>query len=395
VKIEDSKTNGKWKTVTLGEVAAVERSGIQPEEIAHGTKYVGLEDIESGGKIRRAKPVDQGELASSKFKFTEKHVLYGKLRPYLAKISCPDFSGICSTDILPILPGPQLDRWFLCYFLRQPSLVAYASSRAVGINLPRVPYSILAQIELPLPPLHEQRRIAAVLDRAEAARDKRRTTLNQFDSLTQSIFLDLFGDPTTNAKGWPVKQLEELCNSITDIDHKMPKSVQEGFPFISAKDLTEDGRISFEQVKRIAEEDFKRLSRKSKPEKGDIIYSRIGVNLGKARIVEVDSPFLASYSCCTIKPLSEVVDASYLCALLDSPFMLRQAHKGVRAIAVPDLGIGEIKAFKIILPPIALQREFARRVTAVEKLKATQRQSLAQMDALFASLQRRAFQGQL
>jgi len=387
--------NGEWNTVALGEVATIERSVIQPADIVNGTAYLGLEHIESGGKILGAKSVAEGELASSKFTFSEKHVLYGKLRPYLTKISCPNFSGICSTDILPILPGPELDRRFLCYFLRQPSMVEYANSRSVGVNLPRLAPSILIRLQIPLPPLADQRRIADILDKTEALRTKRRAALVELDALTRSIFLDIFGDPTTNPKGWNEKQLEELCHSITDIDHKMPKDVQKGVPFVSAKDLTDDGRISFEQVKHISEEDFRRLSRKSKPEKGDIIYSRIGVNLGKARVVQVDFPFLASYSCCTIKPNCELVDLHYLCALLDSPFMLRQAHRGVRAIAVPDLGIGEIKAFKIVLPPITLQREFARRMAAVEKLKTTQRASLAELNNLFASLQHRAFSGEL
>jgi type I restriction enzyme S subunit len=255
--------------------------------------------------------------------------------------------------------------------------------------------SHLKATTITLPSLAEQQRIAAVLDQAETLRTKRRAALDQLDSFSQSLFLDLFGDPAANSKGWPIMTLNELCRGITDIDHKMPEAVEEGLPFISAKDLTGDGRISFENVKRISEEDFRRLSRKSRPEKGDIIYSRIGVNLGKARMVEVDFPFLASYSCCTIKPNDELVDVSYLCSLLDSPFTLRQAHKGVRAIAVPDLGMGEIKAFKIILPPIKLQREFSRRVGAVEKLKTAHRASLAELDALFASLQQRAFRGEL
>jgi type I restriction enzyme S subunit len=74
---------------------------------------------------------------------------------------------------------------------------------------------------------------------------------------------------------------------------------------------------------------------------------------------------------------------------------LRQAHKGIRAIAVPDLGIGEIKSFKIILPPIDLQHEFAHRITGIEKLKAAHCASLAEMDSLFSSLQHRAFRGEL
>ena len=112
-------------------------------------------------------------------------------------------------------------------------------------------------------------------------------------------------------------------------------------------------------------------------------------------MVEVDFDFLASYSCCTIKPDRKFVDAIYLCNLLDSPFILRQAHKGVRAIAVPDLGMGEIKAFKIVVPPMDLQHEFACRVLAVGRLKTVQLASLTQLGALFAGLQHRAFRGEL
>ncbi len=251
------------------------------------------------------------------------------------------------------------------------------------------------KLPFPLPPLPEQRRIADILDKADALRAKRRAALAQLDTLTQSIYLDMFGDPAMNPRGWTTKPLNGICREITDIDHKMPLATEVGVPFISAKDLTDDGRIAFDDVKRISEDDFRRLSRKSKPEKGDIIYSRIGVNLGKARIVDVDIEFLASYSCCTIKPNCDLVDTIYLCCLLDSPFILKQAHKGVRAIAVPDLGMGEIKAFRIVLPPIDLQRTFAARVAAVGKLKASHRTSLAELDALFASLQHRAFRGEL
>lgn len=86
------------RTVALGRVAEIERDGIAPDKIQSGTPYLGLEHIESGGRILSFEPVDEGELASTKFRFGPDHVLYGKLRPYLAKIAMPDFEGICSTD---------------------------------------------------------------------------------------------------------------------------------------------------------------------------------------------------------------------------------------------------------------------------------------------------------
>ena len=282
---------------------------------------------------------------------------------------------------------------YLYHFLRTQVLRLRAKSQGLAQGV--ITREMLQEICIPLPPVPEQRRIAAILDKADELRDKRRTAIAKLDSLTQSIFLDMFGDPATNERNWPTKMLKELCHSITDIDHNMPATVEHGVPFVSAKDLSANGHISFEDVKRIAPEDFRRLSRKSKPEKGDIIYSRIGVNLGKARMVEVDFDFLASYSCCTIKPKLRIVDGTYLCQLLDSPFILRQARRGIRAIAVPDLGLGEIKAFRIIVPPIELQLEFARRKSNLGSLKNLHRASDVQVSKMFASLQHHAFRGEL
>ena len=105
---------------------------------------------------------------------------------------------------------------------------------------------------------------------------------------------------------WIWTRLQNICSLIGDIDHNMPKSVpaDEGVLFLSAKDLLDDGTINFTQnVKFISRADFERLSRKALPQKHDIIYSRIGAALGKARLVETDREFLVSYSCCVVRPL--------------------------------------------------------------------------------------------
>jgi len=82
------------ETAKLSEIARIDRSSLSPDRIEAGTSYLGLENIQSGGAITGIQVVDDGELKSSKFKFTSKHILYGKLRPYLAKIAAPDFDGI-------------------------------------------------------------------------------------------------------------------------------------------------------------------------------------------------------------------------------------------------------------------------------------------------------------
>lgn len=124
-----------WTTAALGDVAVIERRGVDPSSIEDDTVYLGLEHIESGGRIIGHSTVGASGVASTKFRFGPEHVLFGKLRPYLGKIAAPDFAGVCSTDILPLRPGRRLDRQYLLHFLRQPSVVSHAASRATGANL--------------------------------------------------------------------------------------------------------------------------------------------------------------------------------------------------------------------------------------------------------------------
>ena len=153
-------------------------------------------------------------------------------------------------------------------------------------------------------------------------------------------------------ENWTWTRLKNICSLIGDIDHNMPKSVSAdvGVLFLSAKDLLDDGTINYTQnVKYISRVDFERLSRKALPQKHDIIYSRIGAALGKARLVEIDREFLVSYSCCVVRPL--LVYAPYIRYYLESPQILLHSIKARQSIGVPDLGMGEIKKYLVALPP--------------------------------------------
>ena len=155
-------------------------------------------------------------------------------------------------------------------------------------------------------------------------------------------------------EGWAWSRLISICSLISDIDHKMPKAVDEGVLFLSAKDLMNDGTINYtDDVKMISEEDFQRLSRKALPQKNDIIYSRIGACLGKARVVTKDIRFIVSYSCCTIRPV--IIDSTFLASILDGEFVLSQAKERTQSVGVPDLGMVSIKQFLIPVPPLAEQ----------------------------------------
>jgi type I restriction enzyme S subunit len=389
-----------WPTKALGELALPTEQRDPRVKPTEEFLYVDIAGVDNEAKaIVSTKRLVGAEAPSRARKVIRKgDVIVSTVRPNLNAVAVVPGeldNQICSTGFSVLRPSPKVISGYLFAFVRSPSFIEYLVARTTGANYPAVNDGGVKSVPIPVPPLAEQERIVKLLDEADALRKLRAQADRRTAALLPSIFHEMFGDIATDNDRWPVKPLAELCREISDIDHKMPKAVERGLPFISAKDLLDDGTISFEGVKMISEEDFRRLARKSKPERHDIIYSRIGARLGKARMVEVDFDFLASYSCCTIKPNHDLVDAIFLCYVLDSPCTLKQAHKGIRAIAVPDLGMNEIKNFKIIVPPLSLQREFAQRVTEIHRLEAEQAASRRRLDNLFQSMLHRAFNGEL
>ena len=140
----------------------------------------------------------------------------------------------------------------------------------------------------------------------------------------------------------------------------MPNAVADGVPFLSAKDLKDDGSLNFtDDVKLISRKDFLRLSAKITPRRDDIVYSRYGACLGKARLVETDQEFLVSYSCVIIRLRQHLADPNFFTYLLDSDLVLNDARLRTQGIAVPDLGNKMIAKFAVPVPPISEQREIS------------------------------------
>jgi type I restriction enzyme S subunit len=386
-----------WTVAPLHKVAQIERKIVDASEIAAGTTYVGLENILPSGDFEDVRQVACGEIASSKFKFSERHVLYGKLRPYLSKIARSSFSGVCSTDILPILPGPKLDRAFLFHYLRQPSMVEKANSLASGANLPRLSPSILAEFAIPLPPLAEQRRIAAILDHAEALRVKRREALGRASSLIWSLFLAKFGDPVTNAMEWPTIGLGNILE-IPLRNGLSPSSTGS----VNAKVLT----LSAITGSEFKESAWKEAPFQSSPpsdqrvKSSDLLICRGNGNLslvGKGYFPPRD---MLEFTFPDTMIAARVATSRTVPLFLQVVWNGPSVRKQIEALARTTNGTfkvnqGMLENIALLDPPLPLQQEFARQVAAIDRLKASHQASLAKLDELFASLQHRAFRGEL
>ena len=177
---EDSLPNG-WRWLSLGEVCREDKKTVKPNDESRSRfPYLSLEHVESDTGIINISAVLDGyaqETLSNTFAFSSRHVLYGKLRPYLNKVALPEFEGQCTTEIIPLIPE-KVTRSYLACVLRRPETVEFAMRRKTGSRMPRTDMRAFMKMPIPLPPLAEQERIVRILNEKLAAIDKAKQASN-------------------------------------------------------------------------------------------------------------------------------------------------------------------------------------------------------------------------
>jgi type I restriction enzyme, S subunit len=269
--------------------------------------------------------------------------------------------------------------------------------KATGASYPAVTDRIVLDSALPLPSLPEQRRIAEILDKADALRAKRRAALAQLDTLTQSIFLDMFGDPATNPKGWPVVPIGEHASKIGS--GATPLGGEEaykpaGIALIRSMNVR-DGAFQREGLAFIDGEQAVRLEGVV-VEANDVLLNITGASVARVCRAPADVlPARVNQHVAIIRPTG-TFDALFLEQCLLSPTVKERLLKIARAGATREaITKAAIEQFKVIRPPREMQNSFAARADASEGARHHMDSALAELEALFASLQHRAFRGDL
>ncbi len=276
------------------------------------------------------------------------------------------------------------------FYIFKTSWKAETLKKQVGSATNYIKLDDILSFEIPLPPLPTQKAIAAKLDKAQEIISYNKQLIEKYDQLTQSLFIDMFGDPVRNEKGWEVKKLGEICFYIKDGPHVSPKySDSTGIPFISVNNIIK-GSIDLSNSRYISKEDFKIYSKKGKAEFGDILYTKGGTT-GFAKKVDVDFDFMHWVHLALLKFDKSVVIPTFLEKMLNTNYCYTQSQKLTKGIANRDLVLGEMKKIKLFLPPTFLQNQFAERIEKIDAQKQMAQESLAKSEALFQSLLQESF----
>jgi type I restriction enzyme, S subunit len=292
---------------------------------------------------------------------------------------------------LPILDSSVLDINFLYWALKTIDLLETSDKAAMGKTLNKAK---LRQLQIPLPPLEEQKRIAGILDAADILRAKRREALARLDDLLQSTFLDLFGDPVINPK-CPAGRLGDHLTFVTSGGRGWAKYYcDRGARFVRSLDVQMNSISSEEEIFVDPPENAE--AKRTRVKADDVLLTITGSRIGRvARAPEtLEGAFISQHV--AILRLGDQLMPEFVARFLSleggGQIQIGKLQYGQTK---PGLNFRQIRSFQVPIPAIEEQRRFAEIVSSVEEQKAKMRKHLEQLDDLFASLQQRAFRGDL
>lgn len=331
-------------------------------------------------------------------------VIFATIRPTLQRVAIvPDNldEQVCSTGYFILRPKPELYNRFVYYYLFTESFMSEMERRQKGASYPAVNDGDIRDQVICFPPLPEQKRIVAILDEvfagiSQAVANAEKNLANArelFESYLNNVF-------TQKGDGWVEESMEAACNLITCGVAATPKYVDEdtGVPFLSAQNV-KNGEVTLHKFRHISKELHTSLTKKNKPQRGDILYSRVGAGFGDAAVVEHTFDFSVYVSLTLIKPKSEKLNNYFLKYYLNSPVIKSLAKSSITSSGVPNLNVKTVRQFQVSYPSLQKQKVLVNEIDLIRDkvsvLQKIHKKKLSALHELKQSILQKAFTGEL
>ncbi len=263
-----------------------------------------------------------------------------------------DDKAVCDPFVLMIRGKKNvLYNRYLFYQLQTPRIKDLIFKNTVGsTGITAIKKSDILSFPIILPPYEEQKRIAAILDKAQSVVQNQKARIEKYDALAQSVFTEMFGDPEKNPKNLDYVTLKELCLDIVDCPHSTPKhsEVPTKYPSIRTTEIS-DGTLVWNRMKYVTEEGYKERTKRLIPQSGDIIYGREGT-FGDAIVLPEGITACLGQRVMLFRPNPELTNSIYLWSILRSKYVYRQALKKTAGSPVGHVNVKDIINFKILFP---------------------------------------------
>jgi len=394
-----------WEVKPLGAVSKITYGYTEKASLTEiGPKFLRITDIQDNQVDWNTVPyckIDKSEIR--KYALTHGDIVFARTGATTGKsflVTSPPPAVYASYLIkLHITESMRLTPEFLYLYFQTKTYWDHIAAGVSGSAQGGFNATKLAEISIPIPPLPEQHRIVAILDEVfesinrakDIAERNLRNAREIFQSYTQIVF-------AVQTEGWVECTLGEVCEKITDGTHLTPTYIPEGIPFLSVKNLT-NGSIDLSDTRFISLEEHKFLTRRCRPEREDILYTKVGTT-GVAKVVDIDDEFSIFVSVALLKIKHKAIYNRYLEYFLNSPYAREQAKKRTRGMANKNLVINDIKQINIRYPLLlADQNIIVAKLdsisTEVKKLESIYQQKLTDLEELKKSVLQKAFNGEL
>ena len=386
---------GKWKTLTLGEVNQYEGKSINPLN-SPDTTYE-LYSVPSWDN-NYPEIVQGKEIGSTKQSVNKNDVLLCKINPRINRVWTVDQyteNQLIASSEWIIIRNEQMSSEFLYYYLQSPKFrdLLVSEQSGIGGSLTRAQPKRVAMYPVPIPPLDVQQKIADVLDKASALIELRKAQLDRLDLLIKSQFIQMFGDPVTNPKGWPQTTVGDIAEiKIGPFGTLLHKEdyIENGHALVNPSHII-DGKICIDPKLTITDEKYDELSA-YKLKMGDIVLGRRG-EMGRCAVVYEDGLLCGTGS--MIIRSGQQIKPYFLHNILSSPTYKKIIEDKAVGVTMMNLNVPIVSSLQIPLLPIDLQEQFISFLKQVDKSKSALRQSLEKIELNYKSLMQKCFRGEI
>jgi len=303
------------------------------------------------------------------------------------------FDAYQRTYIVECLDIETINTRYLFHFL--DTYLVKLREQSIGGVIKYIKLENLTDALIPLPPLDTQKRISEILDAADALRRKDQDLLKKYDELAQAIFIEMFGDPVKNVKGWDMRKLQDVVHPDRIVTYGIVQAgehIHNGVPYIKTGDM-KDGEILIDQLQRTSNE-IAHSYRRSQLYKGDIVMS-IRATVGTVALLP-DSLIGANLTQGTarISP-SENINRLFLYYYLKNEFAQNWISSYAKGATFREITLTKLRELPILNPPLNMQIDFNNRIDTIHKSKLNSKSLTIKSRLLFESLIQKAFKGEL
>lgn len=389
-----------WEQVKLGDIFEIARGG-SPRPIdqyitddPNGLNWISIKDASNSSKYiyKTEKKIKPEGLHKTRLVHPNDFLLTNSMsfgRPYIMKTTGCIHDGwlVLSAD------KTKVDTDYFYHLLGSDFMYRKFTGLAAGAVVKNLNTELVKSVSVPLPPLSEQRRIASILDQADELRQKRQQAIEKLDQLLQATFIDMFGDPVSNPKGWDKEELQNICKQVIDCPHSTPTWSDKGIICLRTSNLGK-GEWIWDDTRYVSSEEYKERTKRSEIFEGDIILSREGT-VGIAAIVPNNLKLSLGQRLVQLTPRLDRINSEFLLQVLLydlDPIRISSLMVGSTS---KHINVKDLRSLKLFVPPMELQNKFSLLSLKIFRQKKELKTSLSNFDSLFKALQNQAFNGTL